>query len=683
MKRERLFTFLEAAITGFFLSFSAVACLVTAFSMDPVSLGMLALYCMGAGVVCGFLCSRRLDLLMLGLTALVAGILWQNEVLLEGLESLLYRLSRIYHDAYGWQIVQWDWRSAEEMEETLAPIIYILGAFLAIVTAWTICRGQSSIVACVPASLPVAACFVVTDSLPDTVWLVLFLTVTGVMILTSATRQADRGHGRRLALYTVLPVFLAVGVLFLAIPKETYYHQSKAQAIGDFLMGKHTLEQLLEQLAGIPLVTAEKKVDLSAVGVRTDNPTQILEVTPRHRGGLLYLRTSALDRYTGTQWYDSETAVPDLYWPQKGQAVEINEVQIKTQFAHEMLYLPYYPFSMDIQGMTRGLTNTQKLNEYSVTQMLREPWEVLYTLERTTISEDQRIQMKALSQLPEDTMQWAIPLARSIVGDQTDPYYQALAIAGYVKASARYDKKTNAMPADHEDFAKWFLEESETGYCVHFASAGAVLLKALGIPARYVTGYMVETKAGTTQKVLAADAHAWVEYWLPGFGWAMLECTPSATEQTPDTPLPTQPDAPEPTYTAPQHRPNQPQQGPAQQASADLGWLWWLTAIPGVAVLMWVQRRLRLQIRKKRCCRGSPNAQALARWAEAELLSRHLGQQPPEELLVLAEKAKFSPYVLSGEELEAFDPYLRQAVQQLQKKRFICRLWHRWILALY
>ena len=44
------------------------------------------------------------------------------------------------------------------------------------------------------------------------------------------------------------------------------------------------------------------------------------------------------------------------------------------------------------------------------------------------------------------------------------------------------------------DFATWFLQEAKSGYCVHFATTGTVLLRALGIPARYAEGYIVIQK---------------------------------------------------------------------------------------------------------------------------------------------------------------------------------------------
>lgn len=685
MKHDRFLTWLEATLTGFFLSFAALGCLISAFSLTTVDLWQLALYCGCSALLCGFFCSRRLDLVFLGILALGAGYLWQKGILLPSVESLVYKLSRVYHDAYNWPILRWSFRTAEELALTMAPIVYTLGAVLAMITAWTICKGQASLVACLPAALPVAACFVVTDTLPGNGWLILFLTATVLMMVTSHARQENRAHGRKLALMTVLPIFLAVGILFMAVPRETYYHKSQAQAISDFFVGKNTLEQMMDRLAGIPLNTDRKKVDLSAVGPRNENTTKILEVTTRHSGGALYLRASALDQYTGTTWVDSENSLSELYWPAPGdgEPVRIDEVVIKTQYAHELLYLPYYPQSLNISDMTRGLKNTNKLNEYSVTQMFLDQWSVQFEADRTT-NINQRVQIEAATRLPEATKKWALPLAQKIVGSVSDPYYQALYIQEYVKSSARYDKNTGHMSQEYKDFAQWFLEESETGYCVHYATAGAVLLKALGIPARYVTGYMVNTRVGTPKDVLGTDAHAWVEYWLPGFGWTVLECTPSDFIQLPEATGPQQSTTPAQTEaTVPESVPDSTVDLPDTPThNGETTHWYWLLLLPAV-FLVWLQRKLRLWIKKRRLSEGGPNRQALARWLEIQRLAKQLKEEPPQHLRELAEKAKFSPYTLTAEELRQLDVYLETAVARLKKKNIFSRFWYTWILALY
>lgn len=83
------------------------------------------------------------------------------------------------------------------------------------------------------------------------------------------------------------------------------------------------------------------------------------------------------------------------------------------------------------------------------------------------------------------------------------------------------------------DPIEYFLNESHQGYCVHFASAAALMLQRLGIPARYCTGYIVKKSAfqhvsrGVYEaEVLDRNAHAWVEIYMPGYGWIPYEMTP-------------------------------------------------------------------------------------------------------------------------------------------------------------
>jgi hypothetical protein len=74
----------------------------------------------------------------------------------------------------------------------------------------------------------------------------------------------------------------------------------------------------------------------------------------------------------------------------------------------------------------------------------------------------------------------------------------------------------------------WFLETKKAGHCEFFASAAALLLRSSGIPARLVTGFVVNEKNpfGEYFMVRNGDAHAWVEAWLPNRGWQIVEVTP-------------------------------------------------------------------------------------------------------------------------------------------------------------
>ncbi|MTI12683.1 transglutaminase TgpA family protein [Sansalvadorimonas verongulae] len=71
-----------------------------------------------------------------------------------------------------------------------------------------------------------------------------------------------------------------------------------------------------------------------------------------------------------------------------------------------------------------------------------------------------------------------------------------------------------------------FLFDSKRGFCAHYAGALTFLLRAAGIPARVVAGYQGgELKDGKIIQVRQFDAHAWVEFWQPGYGWERVDPT--------------------------------------------------------------------------------------------------------------------------------------------------------------
>lgn len=72
-----------------------------------------------------------------------------------------------------------------------------------------------------------------------------------------------------------------------------------------------------------------------------------------------------------------------------------------------------------------------------------------------------------------------------------------------------------------------FLFETRSGFCEHYSSAFAVVMRAAGIPARVVTGYLggEPNPIGNYLIVRQADAHAWAEVWLPGDGWVRVDPT--------------------------------------------------------------------------------------------------------------------------------------------------------------
>lgn len=97
-----------------------------------------------------------------------------------------------------------------------------------------------------------------------------------------------------------------------------------------------------------------------------------------------------------------------------------------------------------------------------------------------------------------------------------------------------YELELDRVPFG-EDVVEYFLFQGEKGYCEHFASAGVLLLREMGVPARYVSGYVVwkddfsAGKDGYTASVPDSKAHAWAEVYLDGVGWIPVEMTPGSS----------------------------------------------------------------------------------------------------------------------------------------------------------
>ncbi|THF68451.1 DUF3488 domain-containing protein [Deinococcus sp. Arct2-2] len=98
-----------------------------------------------------------------------------------------------------------------------------------------------------------------------------------------------------------------------------------------------------------------------------------------------------------------------------------------------------------------------------------------------------------------------------------------------------------------------FLFGARTGFCEHYASAFAFLMRAAGLPARIVGGYLGGeiNPDGGYLIVRQQDAHAWVEVWLAGRGWTRVDPTAVVAPARLNTNLSTALTRPNATQTAP------------------------------------------------------------------------------------------------------------------------------------
>lgn len=101
---------------------------------------------------------------------------------------------------------------------------------------------------------------------------------------------------------------------------------------------------------------------------------------------------------------------------------------------------------------------------------------------------------------------------------------------------ASYSLNLEPLPFGNE-FVEDFLFRQHQGFCIHFATAGTLLFRMYGIPARYVSGYVIHpqdlqaTDSGSyTCQITDASAHAWTEIYVGKGGWIPVEVTPAASD---------------------------------------------------------------------------------------------------------------------------------------------------------
>ncbi len=111
---------------------------------------------------------------------------------------------------------------------------------------------------------------------------------------------------------------------------------------------------------------------------------------------------------------------------------------------------------------------------------------------------------------------------RARAGNDTE--YARAVLEWFQRQGLEYTLDPGATSIDSVDTT---LFDSKRGFCAHFASAYAMMMRAAGVPARVVTGYLGGelNPMGGYLLVRQSEAHAWTEVWLDGQGWTRIDPT--------------------------------------------------------------------------------------------------------------------------------------------------------------
>ena len=103
-----------------------------------------------------------------------------------------------------------------------------------------------------------------------------------------------------------------------------------------------------------------------------------------------------------------------------------------------------------------------------------------------------------------------------------------VSITNYIRKWLEDDTKTSP-DVKTKDYLMYFLTKSRKGNSSFYASAGTLMYRYYGIPARYVEGYLADMKEKDIRhgkELTGANVHAWVEIYRDGIGWVPVDVTP-------------------------------------------------------------------------------------------------------------------------------------------------------------
>ncbi|MEZ4678970.1 MAG: transglutaminaseTgpA domain-containing protein [Caldilineaceae bacterium] len=280
-----------------------------------------------------------------------------------------------------------------------------------------------------------------------------------------------------------------------------------------------------------------------------------------------YWRAVVFDTFDGRQWqnttaaeenFDAEVPLPVADWQLREPVTQTVTILAPTGdvvFGAPDIYLTDLPLEAQVQPVDAAVITGAAVDAGET------PLPVEFTFIRsrhtldvnatyTVVSRQTVVTEKALMeagteypqsivntylQLPEDFSPNVAALAQEMISSTISQtaalptvYEQVKVIEQYLR-TIPYNDAIPAPPADR-DPVEYFLFELQEGYCDYYATAMALMLRSLGIPARVASGYAEGNFDEESRLffVTERDAHTWVEVYFPNYGW--IEFEPTAGE---------------------------------------------------------------------------------------------------------------------------------------------------------
>ncbi|MGM0123357.1 hypothetical protein IGI37_000723 [Enterococcus sp. AZ194] len=355
----------------------------------------------------------------------------------------------------------------------------------------------------------------------------------------------------------------ALTVVSIFLPNEVFKKPIFEQSTGyrNFLQEKEFYNYIQQSGRQITIRTGYSENSEQLGGPILEDHQVVFEATqktslPKAQASNYYWRIDSKTIYTGLGWIDSGDAEAAATVKPLATEMEVDDSEyagqvtteetIRLHFDQSAAYvpIPYGKTTLSIEKGGEGFTyypDTRRVDtiNYSEQRVIKMDIQSLRYTNEELSSIKPLEEVPRYLQLPEELPIRVHELAQKTVEGKQTMIDQVTAIESFLKSSGnyRYSKIDAVYTNKGKDYVDQFLFESKVGYCDNFSTSMVILLRTLGIPARWVKGFAPgEVTQSETDKeavkytVRNTDAHSWVEVYFDGYGWLPFEPTPSFTQ---------------------------------------------------------------------------------------------------------------------------------------------------------
>lgn len=377
---------------------------------------------------------------------------------------------------------------------------------------------------------------------------------------------------------SVIVVTLSMGIKMVVTPsvKDSLKYSSDVKAIQKSIINNFSLSNIIESI-GENLWNKNKNGEIiSNMALSFKNVPVFKMYTDRMPRETMYIKGFYGAQYTGGRWLndgdDFEKAVKEAGYDVEEVKEKISlmsKKRVENYFAsssskelypvkatleylkknNKVAYVPYFAdvySEIDIEGgvyykKEKELTKISYLfhqenldyEDYSIMSFVdfKEDWEIWY--EEYVCDNYLSVPggMDGIMDIAHElTFKNNLQTMEGVPGENTLRARAAKVVAAWMAKNMSYTLEPPTLPRN-ADPIEYFVSVSKEGYCMHYASAATLILREMGVPARYVSGYYVDAsdfELGDDDYVgIIKDnaSHAWVEIYLDRLGWVPLEVT--------------------------------------------------------------------------------------------------------------------------------------------------------------